>query len=330
MEYGKILKRSIEIVWRHKVLWIFGIAAALFSGSGFQPNMQYTMGQGDLDRLRQSMPWWPYGGGQLFNNWEQILMGILAVLAVLLLIALIWALVTAVIQYISLGALIGMVDEVEREGDTRFRSGLKQGWRRFLWLLAVDLLIGLAVTAVLFVLIMVAGVLVIGGVLAGRAVFMQVNVGAGEAVAIVAIVAVGLAFLAAMVLLALALSLLVTAVREYAFRAVILDGRNVFQGIGEGLRLFRGRFRESLFTWLLLLAIEFGVGLLALPLAMLGAAAVAVPFALVMAAAESVALATLAALPGVLLFVALAALFGGIYYAFHSAVWTLTYRELRG
>lgn len=335
MEYGKILKRSIEIVWRHKVLWIFGIVATLFSGGGFsggfQPNMQYNLGQGDLEQFQRNMPWWPNGGAQPFGNWDAAIPAILTILVVLLIIALALAVVAAIAQYISLGALIGMVDEVEREGDTRFRSGLKQGWRRFLWLLAIDLLVSIAVTIVVFVLMAVVVALIIGGVLVGRSVIVPANMGmgAGETLAIIAIVGVALAFLAGIVLVGLVLSLLVTVVREYAFRAVILDGRGVFQAIGDAFRLFRGRFRESLFTWLLLVAVEFGVGLLTLPLVILGGAAVAVPFALALAATEALSVALLAALPGGLLFVAFAVLFGGVYFAFHSAVWTLAYRELR-
>ena len=65
MEYGRVIKRALEIVWHHKVLWIFGVVAVFFgagkgSGGGSAgPSgtpLQYTFNQGDLERWRRGMP----------------------------------------------------------------------------------------------------------------------------------------------------------------------------------------------------------------------------------------------------------------------------------
>ena len=54
MDYGRIIKRSLEITWRNKVLWIFGIAATLFGaggggGSGAGNNLfQYSFNKQDM------------------------------------------------------------------------------------------------------------------------------------------------------------------------------------------------------------------------------------------------------------------------------------------
>ena len=34
MDYGEVLSRAWRIIWKHKVLWIFGIMAGCTSGSG--------------------------------------------------------------------------------------------------------------------------------------------------------------------------------------------------------------------------------------------------------------------------------------------------------
>ena len=34
MDYGRILRRALDINWRYRALWAFGILCALFSGGG--------------------------------------------------------------------------------------------------------------------------------------------------------------------------------------------------------------------------------------------------------------------------------------------------------
>ena len=34
MNYGEVLSRAWQIIWKYKVLWIFGILAGLGSGGG--------------------------------------------------------------------------------------------------------------------------------------------------------------------------------------------------------------------------------------------------------------------------------------------------------
>jgi hypothetical protein len=337
MEYGKILKRSIDIVWRHKILWVFGVVLAIFSGSrfpnGFQPNLQYSLGQSDLPRLQQLMPWWPQTLGQVSpSTWEGVAAAIMGIIVALMVFAVLWIIVALIARYTSLGAMIGMVDEVEREGATTFRSGLKQGWRRFLWLLAVEFLVNLVVAIVMFVLLLVAAAIIVVAVLVGRALVLQghIGMGGGETLAIIAAVGVGLVFVVGLVLVALVLTLIVTVVREFAFRSIILDGRNVFQGIGEGLRLFRSRFRESLFTWLLLLAIDIGLSLVLIPVVLVGFAAIVLLVGGAYAATQAAVVPILLLIPLALLACVAMVLIRGVYGAFQSAVWTLAYRELRG
>ena len=80
--------------------------------------------------------------------------------------------------------------------------------------------------------------------------------------------------------------------------------------------------------WLLLVAINLAVGLISLPFALLGIGMIVAPAFLAARATQSPA-ALLVSVPFILLFLLIAVLVGGVYYAFRSSVWTLTYRELK-
>src|SRR4030042_621859 len=76
MEYGEVLSRSWKTVWKHKVLWIFGILAGCVSGngggsSGGGSNTGYEVSGGDLPPAMQQYvnefsqmiaqtPWWVF------------------------------------------------------------------------------------------------------------------------------------------------------------------------------------------------------------------------------------------------------------------------------
>lgn len=85
MEFGEVLSRAWQIVWKHKVLWIFGILAGCASGGG--SNSNYRMDSSDL----------PPGIERFLNNIEswQVLLIALAIFVVVVLIAVIVALLAA-------------------------------------------------------------------------------------------------------------------------------------------------------------------------------------------------------------------------------------------
>ncbi|HUV95068.1 MAG TPA: hypothetical protein VMX14_09590 [Anaerolineae bacterium] len=327
MEYGRIVRRALDITWRHKVLWVFGIAAALFgggrsgggggggSGGG---GVQSVIGSGDFER------WWPQTPPP---NWETIIPILVGIGVIALVVGFLVLVVSIIVRYTSLGALAGMVDEVERTEGTSFKSGVKRGWACLLRLFAIDLLIGIVV----FVIVMALLVLGIIGVLlasAPAALLFQAGTGAGVA-GILWAVAVGLVLLLAFILVGLALSAVVTLIREFAFRACILDGKGVFGALGEGIALTRNRSREAVLMWLIMVAINLALGLVSIPFALLGVGAMLGPALLAFSATRSPLAAAGVALPFLFVIALASAAIGGIYLTFRSAVWTLTYRELR-
>ncbi|MBC7236244.1 MAG: hypothetical protein H5T69_10415 [Chloroflexi bacterium] len=334
MDYGRIIKRAIEITLRHRVLWIFGIAVALFGGvSGKQgggQGLQYAFSGQDWQRFFRQGPGVPARPFSPFGPvvpWETILPMVFGLLALLFVLGLAWIVVGILVRYTSLGALIGMVNEIEEREETSFRAGLRIGWGRLLHLFVMNLIIGIAVFILVLVLILI---LILGGLLAAVPAILLFRVGEGAGIVGILIgVAVGLVLILVLVLLGLALSAAATLVREYAFRASVLDQRGIFEALGAGLGLMRSRLRESLLIWLFLAVIRLALGIVAIPLVLIGIGIVLGPALAAYGLSESFGLAALSAVPGLLLLLLAGAFLGGLWATFYSAAWTLTFRELR-
>ncbi len=342
MEYGRIVKRALEITWKHKVLWIFGVAAALFGagrGGGYNKanGLHYVFGGADLERWQRAMPMipprtpWMPRFGLPFPAWQGMLPMALGLLMIALVIGLALLILGIIARYTSLGALVGMVNEVEEAERTSFHSGLRQGWARMGRLLAIDLLLGLGVFAAVLVLLVliVAGALIAIGPAVGLSQITELG-GLAKALGILWGVVVGLGFLLVLILLILALAAVVTLIREFAFRACVLEKKGVFEALEAGFGLLYNRSREALLMWLVLLGINLLIGLVLIPLALLGGVGGLLgPVFLAFRVSRSWPMAMLAAIPFLLVLIPLSILIGGVYLTFQSAVWTLTYRELR-
>lgn len=337
MEYGRIIKRALEITWRNKVLWVFGIAATLFGagggggggGSSVSNNIfQYSFNGRDVERWRSSpMPFGPWSDMRPPDvNWEVMGAVIAGLVLLMIAVALLMAIVGIIVRYTSLGAMVGMVAEVEEAERTRFKSGLKTGWGRFLRLFAMDLLLGIGIAIVIGVLVLIG--IVVALLVAGVIVFLMES-GRSPAVGIILGVVLGLGALLVLFVVSLALSAIVTLVREYAFRDCVLNKRGIFDSLGAGIALLRQKTRESVLMWLLMVGINLALGIVAIPLFVLGMAMTVGPALAVWGASQSAPAAILVGLPFLLGFMVIGAAVGGIYLAFQSAVWTLTFRELR-
>lgn len=297
MDYTKIIKRAWQITWRHKALWLFGFLLSLFSGeggSGGGRGTQYTFGTGD----QLSPP------------------EVMAIVSFVLVFALAFFVLGIVLRNLSRGALIGMVREAEEMGDTNVGSGWRTGWSRFLPLLGIDLVIGIPAAIMALVLIAI-----------GLAPLVLL-VAKERALSLLAIVLTVFLMLL-MIGLLIAMGLVLSVLGKLARRQCVLEKKGVWDSIRDGYGMGRENLRHVGLVRLLLLGIGllFAVAIVPLSVAVFGVAAA--PAAAVYAATEavlpSILVGILIGLPGVLLL----ALLGGIYEAFRSAVWTLTYLELQ-
>ena len=326
MHYERIIKRAFQVTWRHKALWIFGIVAALFGGmrggSGNGQGVQYALNSGDMGQLQSFAPWLSRG------DWQRLVPMVLGLLALMAIVGVIMLIVNIIVRYTSLGALIGMVGEIEEKGETRFKSGLQTGWNRLLRLFAINLIIGLATGVIVIVLLLLLGVVAAAGAIPAA---LMISAGRTLRVLgiIVAIVA-GLIVLLLMFLVFAALSALVTLVHEFSFRACVLERLGVFAALSAGIELVRGRLREGILFWLLLLGIDIALSLAAVPLVLLGLGGALVSGLVAFGLTESVGVGFLVGLPIVVVIVLASIFVGGLYLTFRSAAWTLAFRDLRG
>jgi hypothetical protein len=320
MKYSEIIQRAVQITWRNKVLWVFGIALALFggmqggnSGGGFQ----YSFGSADMQRWSQGMP----------PDWNSVAAGILAIVGLVAVLALIWGIIGIIVRYTSVGALIGMTAEIEAGEKTSFGAGLRRGWRRLLRLFAINLVLGIIGFLVAIVMVLVFAALGIVIVLPGVA--MIAAEGGLIALGVLWLVLLGIAWLGLLIAVAIVIGGAFSVVREYAFRACVLQEQGVFEALGAAYALFRERLKQSAAMWLLLAAVQIGLGVILLPfLLLIGAGAGMSISALALSSRSAwpalVIGAPLALVGGLALLVG-----GGIYTAFESVAWTLFFQALQ-
>jgi hypothetical protein len=296
MDYGKILKRAVDITWRHRALWVFGFLLALFGGGGGGgggQGIQYRIDQSDLAR-----PEWAWG----------------LVLLVLVLV-LVFSVLSIVLNNISRGALIDMVREVEETGDTHVRSGWRSGRSRLGSLIGIDVVtvIPAFIAAMALILLALAPLLLL---LAHRDVL--------TALGILLTVVLSLAVILVLIVGGTALGI----VREFAYRRCVLEGKAVWQSIREGYQMVRANLRNAGLMWLVLFGVDLAVRVITVPLALVGFGLAAGAGAAVYAASQSMANAIVVGLVLALPTLLVMAAVSGVYLVFRSAAWTLAYREL--
>ncbi|MFP3896113.1 MAG: hypothetical protein ACLFV5_04620 [Anaerolineales bacterium] len=335
MEYGKVLKRAWEITWRYKVLWIFGLAATLF-GAGNQRggggnSLQYLFGDSDIENLQRSLPWFrraPFSPDAL-PGLQLVGPFILAILGFVFVMGLVFFIAGIIVRYTSLGAMIGLVDTVERNDEevVTFQRGLRTGWGRLLSLFAIDILISIGA----FILVMVLVVLFVLGVLV--AVLPAIPLlRAGDGLVVVGIlwgVGTGGFLLLLLLLVGLAISAFVTILRMFAFRASVIEEETVFDALKRAFTLLRARLWASVVMWVLLGLINVALSVVMIPLVLLGVGGMVAPALAVLRLTRSFAGAVLVALPALLGVILISLFIGSLYLVYRSTAWTLAFRQLR-
>lgn len=320
MNYGQIIERAVRITWRNKVLWLFGIALALFGGmhGGNAGNgLPYAFGNVSMQRWAQRMP----------SGWEGVGAALLAVLGLIVILALVWAIIGVIVRYTSMGALIGLTAKIEAGETPTFRAGVQRGWGRLLGLFGISLIIGIVGGLATSIVILVF--IALGALIALPAIAMFGAGGAWVAVGVVWCVALGVAWLGVLILIAIALGGAFQVTQEYAYRACVLQEQGIFDAIGAGVALLRARLKETAAMWLLLAAIRLGLGLVLLPIVLVVMAGAGLTFGASVASARSALAGLLIGAPLALLGGLVMLLFSGVYAVFQAVVWTLFYQELR-
>lgn len=295
MNYGEVLSKAWQIIWKHKVLWLFGILASCSNTSGGSGNFNYSLSRREMPSQMQ-----PY-----LDQFERLPEGQIALIVGIAVLVILVLVVLAV--FLSTIGRIGVIRGAQEadKGEARlmfgqlFRESLPYFWRVFL----LNLLIGLAI-ALLFILF---AVLVIIGA------FLTLGV--------------ALVCLLPLICLLIPLSWLVSVVIEQANIAIVVENLGIMDGLRRGWTVFRDNLGTMIVMGLILyLGVGFIGGLIiALPVLLIIIPAVSgVIIGTERAIGGGLLIAGLCFVAYLPVFLAL----NGILTSYIESAWTLTFMRL--
>lgn len=293
--FGEVLTRAWQIVWKHKVLWIFGILASCARGggggsSGGGGNSGYQTGSGDSpfsgDKIERVMN---QVGTFLENNWWIIIAVIVGIF-----------LLSFVFYFLGMMGRIALIKGVAQADKDAESLSFGELWAEsmpFFWrVFGLNFLIGLAFL-VLFIPLVLFGIVTAG---------------------------IGFLCLIPLLCIMVPLSWVVMAIIEQAQNAIVLEDLNMLDGFKRGWEIVKAN-AVPIIIMMLILGIGSGIigVIIALPIII-----AVVPAVIGMAVSQQtltpfyIAAACCVAYFPVLLF------FNGILTAYIQASWTLTYLRL--
>lgn len=294
MDFGEVLSRAWQIIWNHKVLWIFGILASCSNANGAPGNAQASF-QGDT----------PPGMERFFDqfgrlpNWQiAVIIGVI-ILVVLLLVALAIFLSTVGRVGLIQGTLRADHGQEQLIFGELFSATLPFFWRIF----GLNLIVGLA--GMLLILILLIPFILFGALTLG----------------------VGFLCLIPLVCLFIPVFWLVNLVVEQANIAIIVEDVGIFDGLRQGWEIFRANLGAILVMGLIL---SLGVNLIGgfiigLPIALIFSPAI---IGAVTGAERAFGGGVLISAICFVAFLPVLLILSGALRSYIEAAWTLTYLRL--
>jgi len=301
MDFGGILKRSWEITWRYKILWLFGLLAggSGSGGGGFNTTGNYSFDENDFGGM-------DFAGLEEVGRWLEQNVVLLIGLAVVLVIV---AIALIVISIAAKGGLIHLANEAEDRRPLKARDGWSVGFANWGRLFLIGLVLGLPLMIVLVIFSVVAIVPIVMGMSGG-----------GGDTAGLAVAGFCGAFVIGMGVM-LVLALIIGVLDALAARHAVIGGERAMRSIALAWAELRSRFKDIALMWLVMFGVGIAYGIVVGVVAMVAGVAIAFAF---LGGAWPVALFL-----GFMLFLVMLAP-TAIYSAFHSVAWTLFYRRLTG
>jgi hypothetical protein len=295
---GEVLTRAWQILWKYKVLWIFGILAGCSSSGTSGNNFQYTFSSGDFGNL-------PPGVENTINRLSQqpgLVAGIIA--GFFALICLLVLLVVVLGTFGRIGLIAG-THKADAGAERLTFSELFQAAKPYFWrIFGLHVLLGLAA----FLLIMLFMVFFIA--------FATVTLGFGA-----------LCLLPLLCLL-IPLAWLVAVLIEQADIAIVLEDLSIPDGLSRAWQVINANWGTMIVMALILfLGMALVSVLIALPLIL-----ITFPAMFAFLAAGPAARYTLLSL-GLLctcIFVPILILVNGLLQTYYHSAWTLTFLRATG
>ncbi len=305
MNFGQYLSKSWEITWKHKVLWIFGILAALGSGNR-SGNFNFNFGGGNRGGVPPvSTPFPPGGAVPTPPAMPAIPPDATPFILIAACVVIVVVIVLFVLGIIGTGGLIGGIRLAEEQGAVTFGEAWVIGTHNFLRLFGLKLL--LLVPILLFVCIAVAG----GTFLA------------------IATLGIGLICLVPLICILVIAFIPIGIVAHFAQFAVVLENMGPIDAFKRGWAILKANLANILILGVIVIVITAVIGfVLALPFIII---ALPIIFSVInsqtgtpdMGPLAIAALCCACYLPVVIVL-------SGILESWSTGVWTLSYREFAG
>ncbi|MEO8355147.1 MAG: hypothetical protein ABI621_04475 [Chloroflexota bacterium] len=307
--FGEVLSRAWQIIWKHKVLWIFGILASCTrSGSNFNSNSNWREGgDGGFGGTPNFPP-------QLQRLIETISENMAAFIAITVAVICIFWIVAIFLGTIGKIGLIRGTWQAERvTGNLIFGQLFSESMPYFWRMFGLSLIMGLPF------LVLIA-VLVAGGVAFGVA----LNQGGSNTAALAGLLALVPLFIGCMCLL-IPVGFVINMIVRQAQNAIVLEEASVLPSISRGWDIFRTNLGPIIVMAIILTVIGLVAGfIIALPVLVV---VIPATIAFVVGNAQNW---TPMIVAGALLclYIPISMLINGILVAYTESVWTLTYMRL--
>ncbi|HEX9797413.1 MAG TPA: hypothetical protein VGA52_10520, partial [Anaerolineales bacterium] len=297
MDYGAILKRTWDITWRYKGLWVLGILAGCSGGGGgggggnAGSGVNYSGGSGDFPQVER-----------FFESIDPAIL--VAVVIGIVLLILLMSLIFIVLGILGQAGLIYGFDQAD-EGQTvslssAFKGGLEHFWR----LLGLNLLV------------FGAGIVLAGIAIAALLVFGLVTLG------------IGLLCLIPLICLIVPLAVLVNVYLNLTQVAIVVDGLPVFEALRKAWQVARAHVGPVIVMALILVFGGFLVGLiLSAPMILL---VIPVVSGLALGSDASIGVGVGVAALCFVLYLPVLIVLSGVIQTYLYGAWTVTYRRLTG
>lgn len=308
MNYGEVLSSAWKIIWKHKVLWIFGILASLGQGGGGNSsggsNYSTSGGQSSFTNL-------PPGWADFFGNaaqfienmqwWAWVLIGLALIISLLFL---------AVLSTLGEGGLVRGA-QLADSSDEKLTFGLLfQESRRFFWrIFWFGILTGLVIALV--VLLFLVPVILIAVAAGGDVTMIMATMGI---------------FFIAFCCIFIPLALVAGIIVRQSINAMVLDDVGILEGFKRGWRIC-WRNPGPMILLLIILGVASGIVSLVISLPLILAF---LPILLPVISGNLEGLTTAIVISAVLCcaYLPVYYLVNGILTAFTHTAWALTYLRL--
>jgi len=316
MDYGKILRKSWDIIWNHKFMMFLGFLAALGSGasgggSGGGGNSGYTFDGSEFETLPQMTE----NIGAILAAAGVLLLGLICFLIVLGLI--LWLL--------RLTAQAGLIDAAARldAGEkVSFGGAMSAGWHKLGRMIGLNL-----VLFGVFVIIGIVGALILAGAIGAS--FAGAATGGEDMAALLGSIGVGfIALFCCLFCVLFILGIVVSILYPFAQRAAVLEDMGVIASIKRGWQVIKENLGEVIILLLIFLMLGFVVGVITLAIFIPVAAVSFAPVGLRLFGGGGIeALDVVLATGGLLCMVLLGAVINAVFVSFRSTAFTLAYGE---